>query len=146
MPLWQLLLDVVGILLVALVLWGLGLIVRRRLLARNGGTFELSVRVRADRPGRGWVLGLGRYSGEQLQWFRIFTLDPRPRMVFARSELDYVGRRQPEGAETYSLYSDHVVATCETPTGIQEFAMSREALTGFQAWTEAAPPGQLRRG
>ncbi len=146
MPQWHSLLDVVGVVLVLLVAYGLGLILRRRLLSRHGGTFELSVRVRTDRPGRGWVLGLGRYNGEELQWFRVFTLDPRPRKVFARTELDYVGRRQPEGAEVYSLYSDHVVATCETPSGIQEFAMSREALTGFQAWTEAAPPGQLRRG
>jgi len=144
MPLWQVLLDIVGILLLSVVLYGVALIVRRRLLSRHGGTFELSVRVRAVAPGRGWVLGLGRYAGDDLQWFRIFSVSPRPRLTFDRAELDYVGRRAPEGAEVYSLYSDHVVVTCETPSGIQEFAMSAEALTGFQAWTEAGPPGQRR--
>src|SRR5690606_20987028 len=146
MPQWHSLLDVVGVVLVLLVAYGLGLILRRRVLSRNGGTFELSVRVRTDRPGRGWVLGLGRSDRDVLQWFRSFSISPRPRRVFARTELDYIGRRAPEGAETYSLYTDHVVVTCETPTGVQELAMSRDALTGFQAWTEAAPPGQLRHG
>ena len=41
------------------------LVVRRRVLSRHGGTFELSHRVRPDEePGRGWLLGLGRYSGD----------------------------------------------------------------------------------
>ncbi|MDP3969702.1 MAG: DUF2550 domain-containing protein [Nocardioides sp.] len=145
MPLWQWLLDIVGVLLLLVVLYGVTLVVRRRLLSRHGGTFELSVRVRTTTAGRGWVLGLGRYYDDTLQWFRIFSVSPRPRAVYVRTEIDYVGRRTPEGAETYSLYADHVVVECETPSGLLELAMSREALTGFQAWTEAAPPGQARR-
>jgi hypothetical protein len=74
MPLWQLLLDAAGALLVLVLVYGLALVVRRRLLSRHGGTFELSYRVRSERAGRGWLLGLGRYSGEQLEWFRIFAL------------------------------------------------------------------------
>ena len=66
----------------SLLLYGAALVVRRRLLARHGGTFELSHRVRADRPGRGWVLGLGRYSGETLEWFRVFSLSPRPKRTW----------------------------------------------------------------
>ena len=57
------------------------------LLSRNGGTFELSHRVRSGRAGRGWVLGLGRYSGDDLEWFRIFSLSPRPRHVWRRTSL-----------------------------------------------------------
>jgi hypothetical protein len=39
-----------------------------------------------------------------------------------------------------------VIVTCKTPVGTLEVAMSPEALTGFLAWLEAAPPGQrLRR-
>ena len=63
---WEWLLDICGALLLLIVLYGAGLIVRRRLLSRHGGTFELSHRFHLDRPGRGWVLGLGRYSGESL--------------------------------------------------------------------------------
>ena len=64
MPVWQWVVDVAGILLLLALGYGIALVVRRRLLARHGGTFELSFHVRTDRPGRGWMLGLGRYSGE----------------------------------------------------------------------------------
>jgi hypothetical protein len=81
-----------------------------------------------------------------LEWFRIFSLALGPKLRFTRSDLEYVGRRDPEGAESYSLYSGHVIVTCRTPSGPLEVAMSPQALTGFLAWLEAAPPGQrLRR-
>ena len=56
------LLDAAGIVLGIVLLYGIALIVRRRVLARHGGTFELSHRVRTAKAGRGWVLGLGRYT------------------------------------------------------------------------------------
>ena len=62
MPVWQLLLDAAGIVLGIVLLYGIALIVRRRVLARRGGTFELSHRARTAKVGRGWVLGLGRYT------------------------------------------------------------------------------------
>ena len=145
MPWWQWLADVAGVLLLLVLLYGIALVVRRRFISRHGGTFEFSVRVRSGRAGRGWVLGLGRYSGGDLEWFRIVSLHPRPRRVFRRSELEYVGRRDPGGVESYSLYSGHIIVSCRTPTGPLEVAMSPEALTGFLAWLEAAPPGQRSR-
>ena len=138
---WGWLLDVSGAALLLLVAYGLGLILRRRFLARHGGTFELSHRLRDDVPGRGWVLGLGRYSGERLEWFRIFTLWPRPKVSWRRDDLSYDGRREPLGAEQMSLYPDHVVIHCQSPNGEVELAMSESSLTGFQAWLEARPPG-----
>jgi hypothetical protein len=146
MPVWEWLADSAGSLLLLVLAYGLALVVRRRWISRHGGTFEFSVRVRSSRAGRGWVLGVGRYSGSLLEWFRVFSLAPRPRLTFQRSELEYVGRRDPAGVEAYSLYAGHVIVTCKTPVGTLEVAMSPEALTGFLAWLEAAPPGQrLRR-
>ena len=142
MAVWQWLLDAAGALLLVVLLYGVALIVRRRVLSRNGGTFEVSYRVRPERAGRGWLLGLGRYSGESLEWFRIFSLSPRPKRRFRRYELEYVGRRDAAGVEAYSLYSGHIIVTCRTPAGELEVAMSPDALTGFLAWLEAAPPGQ----
>lgn len=141
MPVWQWLLDAAGVLLGFVLLYGVGLIVRRRLLARHGGTFELSYRVRSARTGRGWLLGLGRYSGEGLEWFRYFSLSPRPKRVLERSRLSYTGRRDPEGVEQMSLYPDHVIISCATPDGAVELAMSQASLMGFQSWLEAGPPG-----
>lgn len=141
MPVWQWLLDAAGVLLGIVLLFGFGLILRRRLLSRHGGTFELSYRVRSSHTGRGWLLGLGRYSGESLEWFRYFSLSPRPKRVLLRSRLTYAGRRDPEGAEQMSLYPDHVVLRCTTPDGTVELAMSPASLMGFQSWLEAGPPG-----
>ncbi|RYE79357.1 MAG: DUF2550 family protein, partial [Myxococcales bacterium] len=71
MPAWQWVVDTAAVVLLAALLFGVFLVVRRRLLSRDGGAFELTVRLRSERPpGHGWSLGMGRYRGEQLEWFR----------------------------------------------------------------------------
>ena len=142
MPVWEWIADSAGFVLVLLLLYAVVLVVRRRWISRHGGTFEFSVRVRSGRAGRGWVLGVGRYTGDDLEWFRIFSVSPRPRFVYRRGELEYVGRRDADGVEAYSLYTGHIVVSARTPAGMLEVAMSPEALTGFLAWLEAAPPGR----
>jgi hypothetical protein len=141
MPVWQWLLDAAGVVLGFVLVYGIALIIRRRVLSRYGGTFELSHRVRTDKAGRGWVLGLGRYESQSLEWFRIFSLSPRPKRVWQRGDLTYTDRRQPSGVEQLSLYPDHVVITCSTRNGNVELALSPDSLMGFQSWLEAAPPG-----
>jgi hypothetical protein len=140
-PIWERLLESAAVVLVLIVLLGVALVVRRRLLARHGGTFELSYRARASTPGRGWLLGLGRYAGDRLEWFRIFSLSPRPKRVWARQTLSFAERRQPEGVEQLSLYPGHVVIRCETPAGSIELALGSSSLMGFQSWLESGPPG-----
>ena len=141
MPLWQWLLNAVGVLFGLVLLYGIALIVRRRVLARHGGTFELSYRVRPERVGRGWLLGIGRYSGESLQWFRIFSLSPRPREVWDRAALSFESRREPEGVERVSLYPDHLIVRCRSADAEIELAMSLPSVLGFQSWLESGPPG-----
>jgi hypothetical protein len=141
MPLWQWLLDAAGLLLVLVLLYGGLLVLRRRLLSRHGGTFELSHRFGSQGRGRGWVLGLGRYSGDNLEWFRIFSLSPWPKRVWGRSRMSYDGRRTAEEGERHSLYPGHVVIACTTAEGPIELALSAESLTGFQSWLESHAPG-----
>jgi hypothetical protein len=141
LPIWERLIESAAVVLLLVLLLGVALVVRRRWLSRNGGTFELSYRSRATTPGRGWLLGLGRYAGDSLEWFRIFSLSPRPKRVWARQTLIFVTRRDPEGVEQLSLYPGHVVIRCDTPTGAVELALGSSSLTGFQSWLEAAPPG-----
>lgn len=141
MPLWQWVLDVVGVLVVLIALFAVALVVRRRMLSRNGGTFELSYRARPERAGRGWVLGLGRYAGEDLQWFRIFSLSPRPQAVWQRSRLTLQGRREAHGHEQMSLYADHVIVVLHDRGQEIELAMNAKTMMGFQSWVESAPPG-----
>ena len=138
---WQWLIDAAGVLLLLALLYGLALVIRRRVISRHGGTFELSCRINPHGDGRGWVLGLGRYSGERLEWFRVFSIAPRTKRSWARDALSYDGRREALGAEQMSLYPDHLVIHCQTREGEVELAMSTASLTGFQSWLEARPPG-----
>lgn len=151
---------VVVLVLLGLFVFGL----RRRLIQRSGGTFDCSLRwnevpsesVPAQGPaepasgaaplpepsGKGWVYGVARYSGDRVEWFRVFSYAPRPRRVLDRSSIEVHSRRTPQGEEELALLSDAVVLRCAHRDTRLELAMSEDALTGFLAWLEAAPPGQ----
>jgi hypothetical protein len=141
MPVWQWLLDSAGVVLLVIALFGLMLVLRRRVLSRHGGTFDLSVRDAGTSDGRGWVLGLGRYREDSLDWYRIFSPLPVPKRSWRRNDLTFLSRREPRGSEEYALYAGHVVVVCTTPKGEVELAMSPSSLTGLQSWLEAGPPG-----
>lgn len=136
--------DALAVLLgLALVALGL-LVLRRRFLSRRGGTFDCSLRLRPSanpKSGQGWTLGIARYSGDTLEWYRVFSYALRPKRVLGRRDLQVVDRREPQGAEVFSLLSGAVVVRCIEPGGPVEFAMSRDTLTGFLSWVESAPPG-----
>lgn len=120
------------------------LVARRWWVSRSHLTFELSVSPGVDdgvRTARGWTLGVGRYGGDRLEWFRVFSFSLRPERVFERGFLDVVVRREPQGPEAYALFSGHVVVECTTEQGPVQLAMSPQSLTGMLAWLEAAPPG-----
>ncbi|WP_188779070.1 DUF2550 domain-containing protein [Marmoricola endophyticus] len=138
---WLWVLDSAAVVLIVVLLYGITLVLRRRLLSRHGGTFELSVRTGAGDAGRGWVLGLGRYDGGRLEWFRIFSLLPAAKRTWDRDDLSYRSSRPPEGDERLTLYDGHLVVICDSPGGEVQMAMASEALTGLQAWLEAGPPG-----
>ncbi len=145
---WELVDSVAALVALPIAVWVV-LYGRRRWLGRRGATFDCSLRVIATtarqprRPAHGWMLGLGRYADDDLEWFRVFSLSLSPKRVLPRS-VAMTNRRVPEAAESYTLYVGHVVIGLETPTGPVELAMSTEALTSFLAWTEAAPPGPRR--
>lgn len=122
---------------------------RRRWLAREGGTFECSVRLRTTTPGAGWVLGVARYAGDQLEWFRFFSYAARPRKRFRRGEVLVVETRDPDAVEALALYAGQRIVTLEEHRGDRvvstDLAMGAESVTGLLSWLEAAPPGRTRR-
>ena len=132
------------VVLVAVGLFVFGL--RRRLIQRSGGTFDCSLRwgvpENPDTSGKGWSYGVARYNGDRIEWYRVFSYAPRPRRVLERSAIEVAGRRDPEGEEELALLSDAVILDCHHRGTRLELAMSEDALTGFLAWLEAAPPGQ----
>ncbi|MEY9871733.1 hypothetical protein ABH931_001206 [Streptacidiphilus sp. MAP12-33] len=148
--------TVIAVLLVCLLALG-AFAVRRRLIQRPGGTFDCSARLDVptapaegqdsaeaedEAGGKGWIFGIARYNNDAVEWFRVFSWAPRPRRVLQRSLIEVVERRTPQGQEELALLSGAVVLCCTHAGEPLELAMSEDALTGFLAWLEAAPPGQ----
>jgi hypothetical protein len=134
-------LDGFAVLVLVVLLSLVLLALRRRVITRRGGTFDCSLRVKPGSHGKGWALGIGRYAGDSLEWYRVFSFVPRPRLVFDRTDLQILDRRPPEGAEVFSLLAGAVIMRCRHAGADVEVALSPDALTGFLVWTESAPPG-----
>ena len=127
-----------------LLLAGVGVFaVRRYLIARGMATFDCSMRrdTTAHKIG-GWMLGVARYERDRLDWFRVFTLSPRPSRSLTRSRLVILDRRAPLGAEAHVLMPGSVIVRCAYGHSTMELAMSEGAYSGLATWLESAPPGQ----
>jgi hypothetical protein len=113
---------------------------RRTLIERGGGSVDCGLRRRRDRR---WRLGLAEYRPEELRWYPVFGLRLRAQAVFDRRALCVVSRRPADPIEVTSLGPGTVVVECDTgaAAGRVELALGEDALTGFLAWLEAAPPG-----
>ena len=135
-------LDTVVVAVSVVLLSLLGIVIRRRVLQRRGGTFDCSLREGGRPPGKGWMLGVARYERETLEWHRVFSWSPRPRLVVGRRELEVLDRREPVGAEVHVLLAGAVVVHCRSSGHELELAMNSGSLTGFLSWLESAPPGQ----
>jgi hypothetical protein len=135
--------ELVGVvLLLAVLVVVVVLLVRRMRLLRGGGV-DVGLRRRPNRrDGVGWHLGVGRYRGDELAWFRLTSLWPGPTVVVDRTVLEIVDRRAPTPAEAQAVPWAGVVLRCRTPTRTLELAMAPGVLTGFLAWLEATPPGR----
>ena len=138
---WLIVLEVLGGIAVALLL-GLVLLALRRRLIQRGGSFDCSLRLRQKRFGQGWALGVARYTGDQIEWYRVFGMSLRPTRVLPRDRLKILSRRKPEYPETLAIISGHVILECTEDGAELSLAMTEEATTGFAAWLEAGPPGR----
>ena len=134
--------ELVGVvLLLAVLAVAVALLVRRMQLLRGGGV-DVSLRRRVVRGATGWHVGVGRYRGDELCWFRLTSLWPGPTVVVDRTLLEIVDRRVPTEAEVDAIPAAGVVLRCRTPARTLELAMAPGVLTGFLAWLEATPPGR----
>ena len=133
--------EAIGALLGLFGLGLLGLYLRRVKLQRSGGTIDVSFHLREDVPGRGWVLGVGRFDGDELHWYkRVQPVVPAPSPDLSAGS-DRLERREPRSEERRALPVGLVVLRCRSAQGEVELAMGASATTGFLAWLEATPPG-----
>jgi hypothetical protein len=122
------------------------LFVRREIVAHGRGTIELNLRLSTRLPGRGWSPGIARFVGDDLRWYRVFSLSVRPRRTLSRRALAIEDRRQPTPAERLALPADWIVLRCTSRRESVEIAMAETTLAGFLSWVEAAPPGAVSIG
>ncbi|WP_326551961.1 DUF2550 domain-containing protein [Micromonospora sp. NBC_01813] len=134
-----------GIGAVALLTAILVLILRRALMARVSGTIKLNLRVSTMMDGRGWSAGFGRFVGDELRWYRMFSFALRPKRVLSRRGLAVESRRSPRGQERFSLPHDWVILRCTSHHAPVEIAMAESTVTGFSSWLEAGLPGEDSR-
>ncbi|GAA5071466.1 hypothetical protein HNP84_007771 [Thermocatellispora tengchongensis] len=108
----------IGVLLLAALMGVRGIV-----LARSRGFVPCRLREGVQ----GWKNGVARYADGELHWIPLLGLRMRPRHAIARRGLR-VSPRRPEG-ELWAV-----------DCGGISLAMSEDALTGFLAWLESAPP------
>jgi hypothetical protein len=147
-------LEAVGIVLLILLLGLILIFARRSLISRRDGTIGMSMRLSTYVPGRGWAPGIGQFTADELRWYRLFSLSPRPRRVLLRHTLTVEERRLPQGPERLSMPEGWVVLRCSggrrrsaysrrsVPDQV-ELALAESAVTAFLSWIESAPPRAL---
>jgi hypothetical protein len=136
--------DVADVVLIVLVLWALlvlAFLVRRGFIRRGAASLECSLNT-----GGGWRIGLARYTGDDLQWFRLFSLMPQPKLSVSRPGIRIIGRRQPRRLEVVTVTAGAIIFECDivgpdSSSRTVELAMSPSGANGFLAWVESAPPG-----
>jgi hypothetical protein len=140
-------LEIAGACAVLLLAALVAVVLRRRRLTARLGTFDCSIR-QARGHRRRWALGVARYETDRLDWYRTFSLSPRPSCTYARRALGVTLFRDAEGAELVAVQPGAMIVECRLgPDGAVggeeiELAMSPDAYTGFASWLESAPPGQ----
>ncbi len=139
----MLVLEWIGLGVLALLVAVALLFARRALVTRAGGIIRLSVRVSTLLDGRGWSPGFARFAHDELRWYRMFSFAIRPKRVLSRRGLAVERRRLPEGQERLIMPPDWVILRCTSHHAPIEIAMAQSTVTGFLSWLEAAPPGAV---
>ena len=88
--------ELVGVILLLAVLVVVAGLVGRRLQLLRGGGVDVSLRRRVNgADGVGWHVGVGRYHGNELAWFRLASLWPGPTVVVDRTVLEMMRSSAP---------------------------------------------------
>ncbi|HLU76077.1 MAG TPA: DUF2550 domain-containing protein [Nonomuraea sp.] len=118
----------VATLVICALLLAAALVAARIFLVARRGNVPCRLRVGDGR----WRAGVARYADGELHWIPLLGVRLRPRHAIARRGLVVSGRRELDGGL-------HAI-DCSGSTRDLSLAMSADALTGFLAWLESAPP------
>lgn len=110
-------------------------------LRRRRGAFDCASRA----PGGRWSSGVARIRRDEVGWWPVTALSPRPRWTWRRCEVQVVSVRTAGPADAVgrpgeALSEGAVLAQCSHDGERFELAMSPDAYTGFASWLESGPP------
>jgi hypothetical protein len=106
---------------------------RLRSLGHRVGSFECSVvPVGPSHPAP--VKGIAHYGVGRLDWWRRWSLSPRPAESWSRGALEVVSRDLVEGDD------EQYVVRCSYQGDELVLIMSVQAYAGLTSWLESAPP------
>lgn len=132
-----------GLALVCVAALGL-MLLRQRTIATRVGTFVAQVRIGGERPHEagappsqnlGFVPGTVQYAGDRIEFFRTFSLLPKPTYVWSRDDIEVISRGRAADLGGQEQY----LVQCRFPGGPLDFLMTPAAYAGLTSWLEAAP-------
>jgi hypothetical protein len=110
---------------------------RLRRLSRRVGSFPCSARA-AGNPHAPWSVGIAHYAVGRIEWWRCWSLAPRPARTWYRDRLTVTGRAPLDLAGQ----PDQYLVRCRYDGVDFELTMSAGAYAGLASWLESAPPGR----
>ena len=140
---WSMTLTLFVLVVVALLLPVILLALRRRWLAASGWVVDCALRFKDATPSSGWMVGVARFHDEDLEWYRVFSFDVRPRVLIRRGESVTSPTRLPTQSEASVLYGEQRIVDIKTGGSgpSVSLAMSPEDMMAFLSWSEASAPG-----
>jgi len=132
--------QVLGLVMLVVVVLSISVIALRRSVLVRSGAVDVSWRRNLRPDGSGWVLGQGRYRGNELLLYRAFSPLPGASRRLHRESLTLGARRAGVGTEPDLLPVNAVIVRCTHGGTELELALAEDALTGLRSWLESMPP------
>lgn len=107
---------------------------RLRTLSRRVGSFACSARAAGTES---WTAGVAQYAVGRIDWWRAWSLSPRPARTWYRERLELIGREEFDDDGPV-----HYLVRCEYDGVGIELDLASGDYFGFASWLEAAPPGR----
>ncbi|GAB3939922.1 DUF2550 domain-containing protein [Corynebacterium tapiri] len=86
-----------------------------------------------------WRHGVIQYFGDELHFFKLRSLSPRPDITFHRSHVSVIGHRRAYEDEATIIADSGVIVELATPKGECELALDSHSAKAIIAWVESAP-------
>ena len=112
---------------------------RLRTLMHRVGSFACNGRLLGN-PNEQFTPGIAHYCVGRIEWYRAWSLSPRPARVWQRGTLEILDKTLLPAAKDRPMM---LAVACRYQSHQFELAISEAAYAGLASWLESAPPGQV---